>query len=151
MIQRLWRNRWFQEIKWCILFRRDENRPNPPNEIRHYRILFYFWKLIKPRHIVIRISESARIIEILAWSRFTSDFFFRNKIVSKFKVQFISALKKITIVVTTNSHCKSVIISGTVFYSSDYHNHVVKSIIIILNYFFLVDIAIKNSCSLGEI
>ena len=30
-----------------------------------------------------------------------------------------NTLKKITMVVTTNSHCKSVIISGTIFYSWD--------------------------------
>ena len=51
-------------------------------------------------------------------------------------------------VVTTNSHCKSVIISGTIFYIWDYYNHIVKSTIIILYYIFLGDIAIKNSCPL---
>ena len=60
-------------------------------------------------------------------------------------------LEKITVVVTTNSHCKSVIISGTIFYSWDYCNHIVKSTIIIVYYIFLVDIAIKNSCPLREI
>ena len=35
------------------------------------------------------------------------------------------ALKKITMVVTTNFHCKSVIISGTIFYSWNYYNHIV--------------------------
>ena len=53
-------------------------------------------------------------------------------------------LKK-TMVVATNSHCKSVIINGTRFYNWDYYNHIVKSTIIILYYIFLVDIAIKNS------
>ena len=48
-------------------------------------------------------------------------------------------------VVTTNSHCKSVIMSGTIFYSWDYYNHIVKFTIIILDYIFLVDIAIKNA------
>ena len=47
-------------------------------------------------------------------------------------------------VVTTNSHCKSVTMSGTIFYSSEYDNHIVKSTIVILYYIFLVDIAIKK-------
>ena len=59
--------------------------------------------------------------------------------------------EKITMVVTTNSYCKSVIISGTILYSWDYYNHIVKSTIIILYYIFLVYIAIKNSCPLREI
>ena len=59
-------------------------------------------------------------------------------------------LKK-TMVVATNSHCKSVIINGTRFYNWDYYNHIVKSTIIILYYIFLVDIAIKNSYPLREI
>ena len=50
------------------------------------------------------------------------------------KYIFYIILKKITVVVTTNSHCKSVIISGTIFYSWDYYNHIVKSTIIILYY-----------------
>ena len=54
-------------------------------------------------------------------------------------------------VVTTNSHCKSVTISGTIFYSWDYYNHIVKSTIIILYYIFLVDIAIKNIFPFREI
>ena len=37
-------------------------------------------------------------------------------------------------VVTRNSHCKSVIISGTIFYSWDYYNYIVKSTIISLYY-----------------
>ena len=49
--------------------------------------------------------------------------------------------KKITMLVITNSHGKSVIISETIFYSWDYYNHIVKSTIIILYYIFLVDIA----------
>ena len=53
-------------------------------------------------------------------------------------------------VVTTNSHCKSVIISGTIFYSWDYYNYIVKSTIT-LYYIFLVDIGVKNSCPLREI
>ena len=60
----------------------------------------------------------------------------------------VAKLKKITTVVNTNSHCKSVIIIGTIFYSWDYYNHIVKSTIIILNYIFLVDISIENSCPL---
>ena len=60
-------------------------------------------------------------------------------------------LKKITMVVTTNSHCESVIRSGNVFYSWDYYNHIVKSTIIIFYYIFLVDIAIKNIFPLREI
>ena len=47
-------------------------------------------------------------------------------------------------VVTTNYHCRIFIISGTIFYSWDYHNHIVKSTITILYYIFLVDIGIKN-------
>ena len=58
---------------------------------------------------------------------------------------------KKTMVVTTNSHCKNVIISGTIFYSRDYYNHIVKSTIIILYYIFLFDIAIKNIFPLREI
>ena len=54
-------------------------------------------------------------------------------------------------VVTTNSHCKSVIIIGTIFSSWDYYNHIVKSTIIILYYIFLIDIAIKISCPLRKI
>ena len=54
-------------------------------------------------------------------------------------------------VVTTNFHCESVIISGTIFDSWDYYNHIVKSTIIILSYIFLVDIAIKNMFPLREI
>ena len=54
-------------------------------------------------------------------------------------------------VVTTNSYCKSVIISGTIFYIWDYYNHIVKSTKIILYYIFLVDIAIKNIFPLREI
>ena len=54
-------------------------------------------------------------------------------------------------VVTTNSHCKSVTISGTIFYSWDYYNHIVKSTIIILYYIFVVDIAIKNIFPFREI
>ena len=54
-------------------------------------------------------------------------------------------------VVTKNSHRKSVIISGTIFYSSDYYNHIVESTIIILYYIFLVDKAMKKSCPLREI
>ena len=53
-------------------------------------------------------------------------------------------------VVTTNSHCKSVI-SGTIFYSWDYYNDIVKSTSIILYCIFLVDIAIKKSCLLKGI
>ena len=52
--------------------------------------------------------------------------------------------EKKTMVFTTNSHCKSVIISGTIFYSWDYYNHIVKSTITILYYIFLVDIAQKK-------
>ena len=52
--------------------------------------------------------------------------------------------KKI-MVVTTKSHCKSVVISGTLLYSWNYYNQKVKSAIIIFYYIFLVDIAIKNS------
>ena len=59
-------------------------------------------------------------------------------------------LKKITVVVTNDSHCKSVIISGTIFYSWDYYNHIVKTTIIILYYIFVVDIAIKIVVTLGE-
>ena len=62
-----------------------------------------------------------------------------------------NALKKITVVITTNFHCKDVIISGTLFYSWDYYNHIVKSTIMMLYYIFLVDIAIKNSCPLRGI
>ena len=47
-------------------------------------------------------------------------------------------------VVTTESHCKIVIISGIIFYRWDYYNHIVKSTIIILYYIFLADIDIKN-------
>ena len=54
-------------------------------------------------------------------------------------------------VVTTDSHCKSVIISGTIFYSWDYYNYIVESTIIILYYIFLVDIAIKNIFLVREI
>ena len=54
-------------------------------------------------------------------------------------------------VVTTNYHCKSFIISGTIFYSWNYYNHIVKSTILILYYIFLVDIAIKNIFPLREI
>ena len=58
-------------------------------------------------------------------------------------------------VVTTNSHCKSFIVSRTIFYSWDYYNYIVKSIIIstiiYLYYIFLVDVAIKNSCRLREL
>ena len=61
------------------------------------------------------------------------------------------ALKKITIVVITNSHCKSFIISGTIFYSWDYYNHIVESTIIILYYIFLVGIAVKNIFSRREL
>ena len=53
------------------------------------------------------------------------------------RVAWYGALNKITMVVTTNSHCKSVIISGTLFYSWDYYNHTVKSAIIILYYIFI--------------
>ena len=53
--------------------------------------------------------------------------------------------------VTTNSHCKSVIISGTIFYSWDYYNHILKSTIIILYNIFLADIAIRNIFPLREI
>ena len=49
-----------------------------------------------------------------------------------------------TMVVTTNSHCKSVIISGTIFHSWEYCNHIIKYTIIILYYMFLIDIAIIN-------
>ena len=41
-----------------------------------------------------------------------------------------------TIVVITNSHCKSVIINGTIFYRWDRYN-IVKSTIIILYYIFV--------------
>ena len=54
-------------------------------------------------------------------------------------------------VVTTNSHRKSVVISGTIFYSWNHYNHIVKSTIIILYYILLVDIAIKNIFPLMEI
>ena len=50
-------------------------------------------------------------------------------------------------VVTTNSHCKNVITSGTIFYSWDYDNHTVKSSIIILYYIYLVDMFIKKQLS----
>ena len=59
--------------------------------------------------------------------------------------------EKKTMVVTTNSHCKSVKISGTIFDSWDYYNHIVESTIIILYYILLVDITIKNIFSLREI
>ena len=59
--------------------------------------------------------------------------------------------EKKTMVVTTNSHCKSVVIRGTKFYIWDYNNDTVESTIIILFYNFLIDIAIKNSCPLREI
>ena len=59
--------------------------------------------------------------------------------------------KKITMVVTPNSHCKSVIKSGTIFYSWEYYDHIIKYTIIILYYIFLVDIAIKNIFPLREI
>ena len=58
-------------------------------------------------------------------------------------------LKKITMVVIRNWHCKSVIIGATIFYSWDFYNHMVKSTIIILYYIFLVDIAMKSSCPLN--
>ena len=54
-------------------------------------------------------------------------------------------------VVTTNSHCKSDIINGTIFYSRDYYNHIVKSTITILYYIFLVDMAIKYFFPQGNI
>ena len=60
-------------------------------------------------------------------------------------------LKKITLVVSTNSHGKSVIISGTIFYNWDYYNHIVKSTIMILYYIFLADIAMKKIFPLREI
>ena len=53
-------------------------------------------------------------------------------------------------VVTTNSHCKSVI-KVEPYFSWDYYNHIVKSTIIILYYIFLVDIAIKNIFPLRQI
>ena len=67
------------------------------------------------------------------------------------RLEIVYALKKITMVVTTNSHCKSFIISGTIFYSWDYYNHIVKSTIIVLYYIFLVYIAIKNIFPLRKI
>ena len=54
-------------------------------------------------------------------------------------------------VVTTNSYCKSVITNETIFHSLNYYNIIVKSTIIILNYIFLVDIAIQNICPLRKI
>ena len=61
-----------------------------------------------------------------------------------------SRAEKKTMVVTTNSHCKSVVISGTIFYRSDRYD-ILNSIIIILYYDFLVDIAMKNGCPLRDI
>ena len=75
----------------------------------------------------------------------------RHKKTCKNKVTLsIGTLKKTTMVVTTNSHCKSVIISGTIFYSQDYYNHIVKSTRVILYCIFLVDIAIKNIFPSGK-
>ena len=53
-------------------------------------------------------------------------------------------------VVTTNSHCRRVITSGTIFPSWQYYNHVVECTIIISYYILLVDIAINNIFSLRE-
>ena len=67
---------------------------------------------------------------------------------TRFKPHFFFiqvSLKKITVVVITNSDCKSVTISGTIFYRWDYYNYIIKSTII-LYYIFLVDLTIKNSC-----
>ena len=58
---------------------------------------------------------------------------------------------KITMVVTTSSDCKSVIITGPIFYSWDYYIlYVVKSTIIILYYIFLVAIAIIKVVASGK-
>ena len=65
--------------------------------------------------------------------------------------KFHATLEKITMVVTTNFHCKSVIIGGTIFYIRDYYNHIVESTIIILYYIFLVDIAIQNIFHVPEV
>ena len=71
---------------------------------------------------------------------------------SKFlDVRFYWNTEKKTMVVTINSHCKSPIVSGTIFYSWDYYNHIVESTIIILYYIFLVFLAIINIFPLREI
>ena len=50
---------------------------------------------------------------------------------------------------TTSSHCKSVIISGIIFYSWDYSNHIVKSTIYFFYYIsYSPEGKIKNSCPL---
>ena len=99
----------------------------------------FFYKALSTRKHVVLFG--------LSYIRVVNDR--KLKIWRKFKIEL--TVKKITMVAITNSHCECVIISGTIFYSWDYYNNIVKSTIIILYYIFLVDIAIKNSCRLREI